>query len=61
MQARTVEDAIRQVGYDSFMECCKARVALYEEKYGPVGNKCVTVTCGDFLCVNPDHVSVFDA
>lgn len=61
MKAGTVEAAIRMVGRESFMECCKARVALYEEKYGPIGNKCVTVTCGDFLCVNPDHVSVFDA
>jgi hypothetical protein len=46
------------VGRKSFMECCEARIALYEQKYGPVGDSCVTVTCGDFLCVNPDHVKL---
>jgi hypothetical protein len=58
MTARTVEEAIRQVGRESFMECCQARLALYEQKYGPVGDRCMTLTCEDFLCVNPDHVQL---
>ena len=53
---RTIAAAIRKVGYGSVMECCEVRVALYEQKYGPVGDRCVTVNCGDFLCINPDHV-----